>query len=345
MRMGRGLQGRSVLSRSRGAFEFSRNNLRASILTLAILLTATIPHAVRCQADGTEKHNVLGKVAREWIQVGKEQYDRSLFEAAAQSFSQAAQYSKYLSSAERKKLDELAKKAGKAASANKLTSTGAQMTDRLIRSAKRAKVKSLYDRSPPTAAPVKTKRPADSVKGKRFLTEKELEFAAQRSVPVVNPLREHRIIQIRPARPPVARKLKGREIAAPIEVFSSERVFVTGRVGSPGAVQMSGQTKALEAIMEAGGFDLGAAEFRNAIVIRYVDGRRYAYRLDLSEAIAGNETKPFYLQARDIVHVPGTRIAKLSQWIDRHIDEIIPETSVFLSKATGNAALAPGHRR
>jgi hypothetical protein len=333
------------LSRSRGAFEFSRNNLRASILALALLLTATIPHAIRCQADGTTKHDVLGKVAREWIQVGKEQYDRSLFEAAAQSFSQAAQYSKYLSSAEQKNLDELAKKADNAASANKLALTGIQTTDRFISPAKRAKVKSLYDRSPPTAAPVKARRPADSVKDGRFLTEKELEFVAERSVSVVNPLREHRRIQIRPPRPPVTRKLKGREIAAPIEALCSERVFVTGRVGNPGAVQMTGEMKVLEAIMEAGGFDLGAAEFRNAIVIRYVDGRRYAYKLDLREAIAGNETRPLYLQARDIVHVPGTRIAKLNQWIDRHIDEIIPETIAFLSKAIGNSAVAPGHRR
>ena len=333
------------MNRSRAAFEFSRNKVRVSILTLALVVTATIAHAIRCQANMTAKHNVLGKVAREWMQVGKEQYDRSLFEAAGQSFRQAAQYRKYLSSVEQKKLDELARKADSTASANDPTSTDVRATSRPVRPVRQAKVKSLYDRPPPTAAPVKAKRPADSIKGKRFLTERELKFVAEQSVIMVNPRREHRTIQIRPTQPPAIRRLKGREIAAPTEGFHSERLFVTGRVSNPGVVRMTRDMKALEAIMEAGGFDLRAAEPRNAIVIRYADGRRYAYNLDLRDAIAGNETKPFYLQAKDIVHVPGTRTAKLNRWIDQHIDEIIPEASVLLSKATGNTTVAPGSRR
>jgi len=337
------------LSRSKTAFEFSHNRLRASILTLALLLAATIPHAIRCQANETAKHNVLHKVAQEWMQVGREQYDRSLFKAAGLSFRRAAVLRKYLTAAEQKKLDKLSEKAGNSAPAKELASASVQTTDRPVRPAPQTKVKSLWDRSPPTAAPVKAKRPADSVKDGKLLTEKELEFIAERPVTADNPLREHRIIQIKPARSLAAGKPA--EAVTPSRVVFqsgdviSHRAFVGGQVSKPGVVQMPGAMTALEAIMKVGGFDLRAAERKNVIVIRYADGRRYAYKLDLRRVIAGNETTPFYLQPKDIVHVPRTRIAKLNQWIDRHINKIIPETGFFLSKTSGDATVGAGSHR
>ncbi len=147
------------MNKPKAAFEFSRNKLRASILTLALLLTATIPHAIRCQADETAKHNVLHKVAQEWMQVGKEQYDRSLFEAAGQSFRRAARYRKYLTAAEQKKLGKLSEKASNAAPAKEPTSTSVRTTNRPLRPARQTKVKSLWDRLPPTAAPVENSPP------------------------------------------------------------------------------------------------------------------------------------------------------------------------------------------
>ena len=337
------------MSRSRTAFEFSRNKLRASILALALLLAATIPHAIRCRADETAKHSVLHKVAQEWMQVGREQYDRSLFKAAGQSFRRAAVLRKYLTAAEQKKLDKLSEKAGNAAPAKEPTSSSVETTDRPVRPAPQTKVKSLWDRLPPTAAPVKAKRPADSIKDGRLLTEKELEFIAERPVTAGNPLREHRIIQIKPARPLAAGKPA--EAVTPSRVFFqsgdiiSHRAFVGGQVMRPGVVQMPGEMTAMEAIMEVGGFDLQAAELKNVIIIRYADGRRYAYRLDLRRVIADRETKPFYLQPKDIVHVPRTRIAKLNQWIDRHINKIIPGAGFFLSKASGDTAVGAGSHR
>ena len=333
------------MNKSNTAFEFSRNKLRASILTLALLLTATIPHAIRCQADETARHNVLHKVAQEWMQVGKEQYDRSLFEAAVQSFRRAARYRKYLTAAEQKKLGKLSEKASNAAPTKAPTSTSVQTTDRPLRPARQTKVKALWDRSPPTAAPIKTKRPADCVKDGKLLSEKELEFIAERPLTADNPLREHRRIQIKPARSLATGKLKDRRIGEAIQSFYNHRVFVAGQVREPGVVQMPGEMTALEAIMEAVGFDLRAAERKNVIVIRYADGRRYAHKLDLRRTIARNETKPFYLRTRDIVHVSGTRIADLNQWIDRHIDEIIPKAGFFLSKTSGDTAVgADSHR-
>ena len=86
---------------------------------------------------------------------------------------------------------------------------------------------------------------------------------------------------------------------------------------------------------------LRAAERKNVIVIRYTDGRRYAYKLDL----AGSKIKPFYLQPRDIVHVPLTRIVKLNQWIDKNIDNLIGNAGLFAGRTSKDSAVFAGAHR
>ena len=139
--------------------------------------------------------------------------------------------------------------------------------------------------------------------------------------------------------------LKAPEIAVVARSFYNQRVFVGGQVLKSGVVEMPGPMTALEAIMEAGGFDLRAAERKSVIVIRYSGGQRRAYMLDLKKAIAGKETKPFYLKPKDIVHVPRTKIAKLNQWIDQHINKIIPDTGFFFRKTSGDTSYGMGRYR
>jgi len=85
----------------------------------------------------------------------------------------------------------------------------------------------------------------------------------------------------------------------------------------------------LEAIMQAGGFNLREAELRNVVVIRHRNGQRYGFSVNVKPALAGDETQPFYLEPMDIVYVPRTEIAAVNQWIDQHINKIIPDTGLF----------------
>jgi hypothetical protein len=64
-----------------------------------------------CQASEAVAQNALRQAAQGWMQVGIEQYDRFLFEAAEQSFRRARIFQKHLTAAEREKLDELLVKA------------------------------------------------------------------------------------------------------------------------------------------------------------------------------------------------------------------------------------------
>jgi hypothetical protein len=48
------------------------------------------------------------------------------------------------------------------------------------------------------------------------------------------------------------------------------------------------------------------------------------------------EIQPFFLEPQDIVYVPQTEIARVDQWVDQHINKLIPRTGFIFSTTTGN---------
>ncbi len=139
--------------------------------------------------------------------------------------------------------------------------------------------------------------------------------------------------------------LEGIEVTVIVRSFQDRRVFVTGEVIAPGIVEIPGKVGVLEAIMQAGGFDLREAKVGNVIVIRHRGNRRYGYSIDLKPALTGHETDEFYLQPRDIVYVPRTKIAELAQWIDQHINQIIPDTGIIYMRTSGKTTVGVGSYR
>ena len=139
--------------------------------------------------------------------------------------------------------------------------------------------------------------------------------------------------------------LKNPEISVVVQSFHNQRVFVGGAVLTPGIIQIPARTTVLEAIMQAGGFNLQEAEVRNVVVIRHKDGQRYAYKLDLKDAIKGEETEPFFLEPQDIVYVPRTKIVEVNQWVDQHINKLIPDTRILFTRTLGNSTIGVGTYR
>lgn len=136
-----------------------------------------------------------------------------------------------------------------------------------------------------------------------------------------------------------AQHLKDPEVAVIVRSFWNRRVFVGGQVMTPGIVEMPGKLTVLAAVMQAGGFDMREAEVRNVVVVRHKEGRRYGYSLDLKPALVGGETQPFFLDPQDIVYVPRTTIAKVDQWIDQHINQLIPQSGFFFSRRSGRTTI------
>lgn len=87
-------------------------------------------------------------------------------------------------------------------------------------------------------------------------------------------------------------------------VSSSYAVFVSGAVLRPGKILADRPLTALEAIMEAGGFDTAKADLSAVKVVRQQDGRTKNFTVNLKQVLDGNSSEPFYLKRSDIVFVP-----------------------------------------
>lgn len=119
-----------------------------------------------------------------------------------------------------------------------------------------------------------------------------------------------------------AKQLQIKEIM--VMVKSPAQVFVSGSVEKPGLVQMDRPMTAFDAIVKSGGFKIPNAEVRNVVVVRHEGSKRFAYAVNLKPILNGESDNPFYLRPFDVVFVPRTRITKIDDWVDQHINRMIP---------------------
>ncbi len=87
-------------------------------------------------------------------------------------------------------------------------------------------------------------------------------------------------------------------------ISSASGVWVSGAVLRPGKIPMDQPMTALEAIMEAGGFDLTHAKLSDVSIMRLENGRQKTYRMNLNKTLSGADDQPFYLRPSDIIFVP-----------------------------------------
>jgi polysaccharide export outer membrane protein len=98
-------------------------------------------------------------------------------------------------------------------------------------------------------------------------------------------------------------QLQTKEVSVAVDA-SNFPVYVTGAVVRPGKIMPDRPMTALEAVMEAGGFDFTKANQSGVTVIRHENGRVDHIKVNLKKALQGNETEPFNLKPGDIVYVP-----------------------------------------
>jgi polysaccharide export outer membrane protein len=98
-------------------------------------------------------------------------------------------------------------------------------------------------------------------------------------------------------------QLVTKQVTVTVEA-SAFPVFVTGCVVRPGRITSDHPMTALEAIMEAGGFDYAKANLKAVSVLRTEKGRTQNYKLNLKRVIEGQDSQQFYLKPSDIVYVP-----------------------------------------
>jgi polysaccharide export outer membrane protein len=90
-----------------------------------------------------------------------------------------------------------------------------------------------------------------------------------------------------------------------VEVQSSTfPVYVSGSVLRPGKVMSDHPITALEAIMEAGGYDYTKADLKGVTIIRHEGNSTTNYIVNLKRVVDGKSSESFYLKPGDIVIVP-----------------------------------------
>ena len=125
--------------------------------------------------------------------------------------------------------------------------------------------------------------------------------------------------------------LKKPQLTVLVRRVYDSRVWVTGEVKRPGAVQMPGRLTVLEAITEVGGGTRPTADLRQVLVVRQKDGRHYGCLVDVKETLTGQAGNQFVLQPRDVVYVPPTSITRANDWLDQYLNKMVPQIrNVFL---------------
>jgi polysaccharide biosynthesis/export protein len=119
--------------------------------------------------------------------------------------------------------------------------------------------------------------------------------------------------------------LKNPDVVVIVRSFNERRVYVGGEVNRPGVVPIPGSLTVLEAIMDAGGFNMASAKPQNVVILRRQGEKWQGKVVNLSKPLKGDTDSLCELGPRDIVYVPRTNITKVDQWIDQHINKIIPE--------------------
>ena len=136
-----------------------------------------------------------------------------------------------------------------------------------------------------------------------------------------------------------ASQLRRPEATVIVRSLANHRIYVGGFVRSPGLIAMKTRMTALEAIIQAGGFDMWRAEVSNVVIVRHKDNKRYGCALDFSGSLKGKETQPFYLEPMDIVYVPRTTISRVNLWIDQHINQLVPKIGFTWTMPVGDATI------
>lgn len=98
-------------------------------------------------------------------------------------------------------------------------------------------------------------------------------------------------------------QLQTKEVTVSVE-SSAFPIYVTGAVLRPGKIISDRPLTALEAIMEAGGFDYTKANLKSVNVIRHDGTRSEHFTLNLKRALREGDKEPFGLKPSDIIYVP-----------------------------------------
>jgi len=119
------------------------------------------------------------------------------------------------------------------------------------------------------------------------------------------------------------------DIAVAVSEIANQTVYVGGEVKQPSMQPARGKISLLSAIIAAGGFTPGANREQVLVLRAGADGRIRAVQHNVI-AMLNNQAEEIYLRRHDIVYVPKSQIAKVDQFVDQYINQLIPRPTQLL---------------
>jgi|HubBroStandDraft_1064217.scaffolds.fasta_scaffold00066_33 polysaccharide export outer membrane protein len=123
-----------------------------------------------------------------------------------------------------------------------------------------------------------------------------------------------------------ASALKSPELVVIVRDFNSNKIYVGGEVGQPGAQPLLTPTTVLQAILQANGFKNTARANEVLIIRQRSGGSGYDWQvLNLQKALQGGSFEAnIPLAPRDVIYVPRSEIANIDLFIDQYIRQVLP---------------------
>jgi len=137
--------------------------------------------------------------------------------------------------------------------------------------------------------------------------------------------------------------LRDPEIAVLVRKEQQHYVYVGGEVYAPGRKEFISSMTPMEAVMAANGF-LRSAKISTVLIVRRIGDKEYGRTLDLRPVFKEREREVFLLEPNDVIFVPRSLIARTGDWVDMHINNLMPRGVGFLDVIGANDPPSPQDR-
>lgn len=107
------------------------------------------------------------------------------------------------------------------------------------------------------------------------------------------------------------------------------KVFVGGEVDKPGVIDLVGDSDALRAVIQAGGFKVTGDRSKVIIIRRGPDGRAMMRQANLYRGLSDPGADLVPLRRFDVVFVPRSGVASAGLWMQQYFRDLSPVTFGF----------------
>lgn len=114
------------------------------------------------------------------------------------------------------------------------------------------------------------------------------------------------------------------QVQVSIKSTAPLKVFVGGEVGNPGAFDMAGDSDALRAIIQAGGFKTSAKRTSVVIIRRGPNGRAMLRTANLLSGMTNGRADLVPLRRFDVVYVPRSGVSEAGLFMQQYFRDLLP---------------------